>query len=284
MAPPPIAVPWWETRPDLVQEIEADLCDGYPTLRLDLSPDKAEVKGTYPVKAEDGSILDRWAVSILLPPAYPDVLPVVREVGGRLIRDPDNHVQDDDGTLCVLLPETRYRAFPVGAPFRTYLDGPLQAFFASQSSRARGGAWAHGEWEHGALAAVTFYKELLGSDDDVGGWRALIAMRNGLQDDQPCPCGLRQPVRHCHPDLLEVRDNLAPGEARLRFARALQQKFGVSSFEEVDRYLAAIRRRPQGHHGCPCNSGARIRDCHPGIRALRDAWPASWKKKGRRRW
>lgn len=283
MAPPRVVASWWDTRPDLVQEIEADLRDGYATLRLDLSQDKAEVKGTYPVKDEDGSVLDRWAVSILLPPTYPKALPIVREVGRRLIRDPDNHVQDEEGTVCVLLPETRYRWFPIGAPFRTYLDGPLQAFFASQSFRARGGTWAHGEWEHGALATVSFYKDLLGSSDDVVGWRALIAMRNGLQDNQPCPCGLRRPVQDCHPDLLEVRDNLASGDARLRFAQALAQKFGVRSFEGANRYLAAIRRRPQGHHGCPCGSGDRIRDCHPDLRSLRDAWPASWRKKARRR-
>lgn len=283
MASSRVAAPWWVTTPNLVREIKADLRDGYPSLRLNLSQDKAEVKGTYPITDEDGSVLDRWAVSILLPPQYPVALPIVREVGGRLIRDPDNHVEGDDGTVCVLLPETRYRLFPIGTPFRAYLDGPLRAFFASQSFRARGGAWVHGEWEHGALASIHFYKELLGSTGDVVGWRALIAMRIGLHDNQPCPCGRRRSVKDCHPDLLRVRDNLAPGDARHRFAQALAQKFGVGSFQEADSYLAAIRRRPQGHHGCPCGSGGRIRDCHPDLRSLRDAWPSSWKTKSRRK-
>lgn len=283
MASARVVVPWWERTPGLIQEIEADLRDGYPTLRLALSHGKAEVKGTYPVKGEHGSVLDRWAVSIVLPPEYPVALPIVREVGGRIKPDLDNHVLDEDGTACVLLPETRYRSFPIGARFRVYLDGPLRAFFASQSFRARGGSWVHGEWEHGSLAAVRFYKELLGSTDDVVGWRALIAMAIGLQDEQTCPCGAGRPVQHCHPELLEVRDNLAPAIPVFRLVTALCQKFGIENQEEARRYIDAIRRRPKGHHPCPCGSGARIRDCHPKLRDLRDAWPLPRKTRSRRR-
>ena len=275
MASNEIVRPWYEEKPELADEIRKDLRRHYPTLRLDTSAGRAEIRGTFPILDADGSVLDRWAVSIELPRDDPYGLPIVRETGGRIPATLDNHIVGTDGTACVLLPEERYRSFPRGAPFKAYLDGPLRAFFANQSHRGRGGTWVHGEWEHGAIAGVRFYKELLESEDDVVGWRGLIAMGLGLLDQDPCPCGRRRPVAKCHVDLLAVRDNLGQSAARSRVVRAVQERFGVESVDAAVQFLQAIRRRPKGHHGCPCGSGSRVRDCHPDLRKLRDAWPAS---------
>ena len=273
MAADEVVRPWYEEKPDLAADIRADLQRHCPTLRLETNGGLAEIRGTFPILDTDGAVLDRWPVSIELPSDDPYALPVVREIGSRIPATLDNHVIDTDGTVCVLLPEERYRSFPRGAPFRTYLDGPLRSFFTNQSHRARGGSWVHGEWAHGAVAAVQFYKELLQSEDDVVGWRGLIAMGLGLGERHPCPCGRRRPVAECHADLIAVRDNLGQQTARARLVMALQQRFGVASADVAIRFLQAIRSRPMGHHTCPCGSGARVRDCHPDLRKLRDAWP-----------
>ncbi len=282
MASKEIARPWYEEKPDLADDIRKDLRRHYPTLRLDTSVGRAEIRGTFPILDADGSVLDRWAVSIELPRDDPYGLPIVRETGGRIPAIPDNHMIGTDGTACVLLPEERYRSFRRGAPFRSYLDGPLRSFFTNQSHRARGGSWVHGEWEHGAIAAVQFYKELLESEDDVVGWRGLIAMGLGLLDQDPCPCGRRRPVARCHVDLIEVRDNLGQAAAEWRLVRAVQERFDVEE-DVVLRFLEAIRDRPMGHFGCPCGSGSRVRDCHPDLRELRDAWPFSRRRRRKAR-
>ena len=274
MASGGLAEPWYVANPALVEEIERDLRAHYPTLRLDLSEGRAEVRGTFPILDEDGTELDRWEVSITLPPAYPTDLPVVRETGGRIPARLENHVLSSDGTACVLLPESRYRWFPLGAPFVDFLDGPLRGFLASQSHRARGGTWVHGEWEHGALAALQFYKELLGSGDDIVGWRALIAVGLDLLDGHLCPCGRRRPVRECHPVLVEVRQNVGTETAQARLIGALAEKVGINSSDEAVRLLLALPREVKGHHPCPCGSGKRVRECHPSLRELGGAFPA----------
>ena len=222
MASNEITRPWYEEKPDLADDIRKDLRRHYPTLRLDTSAGRAEIRGTFPIRDVDGSVLDRWSVSIELPREDPYDLPIARETGGRIPATLDNHMIGIDGTACVLLPEARYQSFPRGAPFRAYLDGPLRSFFTNQSHRARGGSWVHGEWEHGAIAAVQFYKELLESEEDVVGWRGLIAMGLGLREQDLCPCGRRRPVAKCHADLIAVRDNLGEQAAtgRLVMARA----------------------------------------------------------------
>ena len=283
MAADRLVRPWYEENPDLAADIRADLHRYYPTLRLDTDGGLAEIRGTFPILDTDGTVLDRWSVSIELPADDLSGLPIVREMGGRIPASLDNHVLDTDGTACVLLPEARYRSFPRGAPFKAYLDGPLRSFFANQSHRARGGSWVHGEWEHGAVAAVQFYKELLQSEDDVVGWRGLIAMGLGLDERTPCPCGRRRPVAQCHSDLIAVRDNLGQEAARVRLLMALRQQFGVKSVDIAIRFVQAIQSRPMGHHTCPCGSGSRVRDCHPDLRKLRDAWPFPRKRRRRTR-
>lgn len=274
---------WHEEHPNLVKEIEQELARHYPTLRLDVRNGEAEVRGTFPILDDDGTELDRWQVSIALPSDYPNDLPIVRETGRRIPATLDNHILPSDGTACVLLPETRYRWFPRGAPLRAYLDGPLRAFFANQSYRARGGKWVHGEWGHGSLAAVQFYKELLGSEDDTIGWRALIAVGLGLEDAHSCPCGHRRPVRACHPELLDVRDNLGERTALGRLVAALEEKLEIRGADATVAFLRALRRGVKGHHPCPCDSGERVRDCHPALRELNGAMPESFREKPSRR-
>ena len=283
MASNEIVRSWYEEKPDLADDIRKDLRRHYPTLRLDTSAGRAEIRGTFPILGTDGTVLDRWAVSIELPRGDPHGLPIVRETAGRIPVTLDNHVIDTDGTVCVLLPEERFRSFPRGAPFRAYLDGPLRSFFTNQSYRARGGSWVHGEWEHGAVAAVQFYKELLGSKEDVVGWRGLIAMGFGLREQDLCPCGRPRPVAKCHPNLIAVRDNLGEEAARWRLLMTVCQQFGVESEDIALRFLEAIRSRPMGHYGCPCGSGSRVRDCHPDLRKLRDAWPFSRRQRRKAR-
>lgn len=272
MASERVAGPWYEEDPDLVKEIERDLREHYPTLRLDLRNGEAEVRGTYPILDERGNELDRWEVSIILPPSYPDDLPIVRETGRRIPAELANHVLPSDGTACVLLPETRFKWFPRGAPLRIYLDGPLRSFFTNQSYRARGGDWVHGEWDHGALAAVNFYKELLGSKDDLVGWRALIAIGLGLRETDSCPCGRPRPFLQCHAVLQEVCDNTGEWMAERRLLHALEQRFHISG-DTPTKFLLALRRDVKGHHPCPCESGKRVRDCHPRLSELNGALP-----------
>jgi hypothetical protein len=258
--------PWYEENPGLVEQIERDLHEHYPTLRLDIRDGQAEVRGTFPVLDEGGVELDRWEISIVLPKRFPGELPFVRETGGRIPVRLDNHVVND-GTACVMLPEERYRWFPHGAPFRTYLDGPVRAYFTMQSYRARGGTWLHDEWAHGALAAVPFYMEILGCEELVA-WRALVVMALGLRADQACPCGSGHVVGSCHAVLLDVRAHLGEGVAEARLLDALVARFKLTSRDIGVSFLRALRHRVKGHHACPCESGRRVRDCHESLRDL----------------
>ncbi len=208
---------WWHRRnPKLVQDIRADLAGAYPNLHLFIDEDgAAEVRGTFPVPSHDGRVLDRYQVRIELPPDYPRAMPVVREIGGRIPWHPDYHAMPD-GTACVLLPDDRWRCFPVGAPFKQFLDGPVHDFFLGQAIVERGGAWPFGEWSHGEKGILEYYCYLLGTEDRavVQGFLQVLSKAD-LKDHWECPCGSGQRKRRCCASRIrELRRRIPYGVAR----------------------------------------------------------------------
>ncbi|MBP8300384.1 MAG: hypothetical protein KA020_08485 [Planctomycetes bacterium] len=189
--------PWTETSPGLVEQIRAILRAGYPNLHLHMRQDGAEIRGGFPVRGVDGAELDHYQISIDLPWDFPASLPVVREIGGRIPWHEDFHV-GRDGRACVLLPDDRWRCFPVGAGFSCYLEGPLHNFFLGQTMHAQTGEWPIGEWDHGKRGIYQYYRGLLGTEDDLTVRRFLhILAKRDLKKGYVCPCGSGEKIRRC---------------------------------------------------------------------------------------
>lgn len=160
-------------------------------------------------------MLDRYQVSIELPPDYPESLPIVREVGGRIPWKPEFHV-NADGVACVLLPDDRWRCFPEGAPFAQFLDGPVRDFFLGQSLVALGEDWPFGQWRHGAEGVYEYYRWLLQTDDADTVLRHLrVLAKLGLKGHWECPCGSGEKIRRCcRARIADLRGKIPPGVAR----------------------------------------------------------------------
>jgi hypothetical protein len=207
---------WHQRNPELVQAIRTDLRTRYPSLHLFIEPDgTATVQGTFPVRSPEGRVLDRYQVSIELPPDYPESLPIVREVGGRIPWKPEFHV-NPEGVACVLLPDDRWRCFPEGAPFVQFLDGPVHDFFLSQSLVALGEDWPFGQWSHGADGVREYYQWLLGTDDPGTIVRFLrILSKLNLREHWDCPCGSGEKIRRCcRARIADLRGKIPPRVAR----------------------------------------------------------------------
>jgi hypothetical protein len=215
--------PWHLRKPQLIEQIKTDLQKHYPTLHLSVDGEFAEVRGTFPIKSPNGRVLDRWAISIELPPGFPKDLPVVRELQKRIPWTVDSHVESD-GKACVLLPDERFRIFPEGAPFLDFLNGPVLSFFLGQSLRALGEEWPFGEWGHGANGIFEFYKELIGTDDK----QVLISYlkvlsKQSFKGHWDCPCGSGKKMRKCHrTEISNLRHKIFPDVARRTLEHLVQ--------------------------------------------------------------
>ena len=207
---------WLKARPELVEDVRKSLDGPFHNLHLFIVDGVAEVRGSFPVVSADGRVLDRYSVRIRFPDRYPDEMPVVEEVGGRVPRTADRHVFTDSGACCVLLEEARWEAFPVGASFRTFLEGPLQAYFLGQSLVERGEEWPFGEWSHGGLGIAEYYSEVLDTKDlrKIRSFVDLLSLADA-KGHHICYCGSGRRLRDCCSEIVATwRARITPATAR----------------------------------------------------------------------
>jgi hypothetical protein len=185
----------------------------YPELHFSTEGEQIQISGTLPINDADGTV-DRFSVSITLLADYPDSLPVVRELGGRIPHDIDRHTLAS-GEACVLLPEDRWRSWPKGSSLLSFISGPLQNYFIGQALVERGEPWPFGEWRHGLDGMRDYYREVFGTDDLAKARRYLECLASKkAKGHWDCPCKSGRRLRDCHMDLVsELRDTMPRSEA-----------------------------------------------------------------------
>jgi len=204
-----------------LEEIQRDLLEHYPTLHAFVNAlGLVGIVGAFPVRGAQGEELDCFEVSVLLPKAFPRELPVVREVYGRIPWNADRHVEPD-GKACVIFPDDRWRCFPEGSTVLDYLRGPVHNYFLSQSYWEEYGEWPLGEWDHGELGILEYYRWLVGIDDNLTACRFLhILGKMKLKRHWECPCGSGvKIVDCCGAKIVDLRSKILPSAARASYAR-----------------------------------------------------------------
>jgi len=195
---------WQRDDPELYEKEKAEVEAHCPELRFVVENDLVYVRGSFAVMFE-GQVLDRYSVELQLARNHPAELPVVRETGNRIPRHIDRHLLAADGTACVLLPDERWRLWPVGSPLLKYLTGPLHSFFLAQTMVEEGQPWPFGQWAHGSRGVFQFYRELLKTSDlrVMTTYLDYLAAKK-VKGHWPCPCRNGKKLRDCHFD--QVKD------------------------------------------------------------------------------
>ncbi len=195
--------------------------------------------------ADGPTIEDTYHIRIDIPRSFPDNVPEVTEIGGRIPRnDPDAHVNPND-SLCL------------GSPLRLLLiaksDPSVAAFFDrcvvsalyNASHRERyGGRLPLGELAHGMIGELDDYKDLFGLQTYAQVFKALelagTKRRAANKMSCPCGCGRRLGVCRTNSAVLQVRRSLGRIECA-RFSEQLRARVT----EEVDliEKMKRIRRR-----------------------------------------
>jgi hypothetical protein len=200
----------------------------YPNLHFYIHGERVLVRGTFPI-IHEGEELDRYALEIILPADYPDRLPLVLEVGGRVPRDADHHVNGETGEACLFVPDERWRICPPGMSLLEFLNGPVKNFFVGQSLFRLTGEWPFGQRPHGAAGIREYYSELLGTDDSTVILAYLECLsRTVLKGHVPCPCGARRRLRNCHRAEIEALRAKIPPPVALRSWEKLRKVVSAS--------------------------------------------------------
>ncbi len=144
-------------------------------------------------------IEDHYELEILVPPDFPSRPPVVRELGWRIPRDGNFHVNEKSDTLCLGSPlalAIRLKQAPSLVGFAEscivpYLYGVSYKFGHGEFPF---GELAHdfdGQWnEYGAMLQLKTEHEILAAFQ-------LLGMKKRLANKRPCPCGCRKRLGRC---------------------------------------------------------------------------------------
>src|SRR5262249_13249005 len=134
----------------------------HPTLHVRVNEGRIVISGTFRI-VHRGREVDGYKIEVRLAEDHPNGLPKVYEIGGRIPRDPDHHV-NGDGSLCVGVPEElllRGGAYDVLA----FLDGPVRSFLIGHAYFLQEGQWPGGEWAHGGAGVRQFYAAITGTTE-----------------------------------------------------------------------------------------------------------------------
>jgi len=210
---------WVDKYPELLAEVRNYLASRHPDLDLRLEDGRVSIQGSFAIADGEG-IIDRFQIVIRLPDKFPDELPTLEEVGGRIPRHRARHV-DPSGLACVTVPEEWY-FLSRDRSFEAFLEGPIRNFLVSQSTFEATGKWPFGERPHGFEGLVQGYGDLFGSTEStvIRSYLRYLALK-APKGHWSCPCGGGGKVRQCshQAQLADLRSRVPPMIA----ARALKR-------------------------------------------------------------
>jgi hypothetical protein len=201
-----------------LEDLRRDLRSTYPTLHaFRNTAGHVEIAGAFVVRGASGEELDRYGISIVLLPEFPDKLPIVRETGGRIPWHENRHVEHD-GRACVMIEEDRWRCFPAGSSILDFIGVPVANFFLSQSYFEEHGKWPLGEWEHGFDGIFQYYRWLIGTESNLTVYRFLYVLaKRDAKPHYQCPCGSGKRIKRCcHTRVADLRRKISWQLARDR--------------------------------------------------------------------
>jgi hypothetical protein len=177
-----------------------ELLSKYPGLRLrPMVSGYVILAGAFAFSAEGPTkegIDDLYEIEIAIPKQFPDQLPRVREMNGRI---PPSFHKLVDGSLC-LGSETRLRLIVMQSPFiLSFVELCVIPYLYGYSFFERHGKLPFGELSHGGNGIREDLAELFGIRTDmVADFVRTAALKKGIANKRPCPCGSALRVGRCH--------------------------------------------------------------------------------------
>jgi hypothetical protein len=142
---------------------------------------------------------DRYALRIVIPQKFPAELPEVSEIGKRIPKLADFHV-NADGSLCLgsaLSLMVRLQENPTVMGFVSKCVVPY--LYAMSLKLDHGIDFVFGELEHGTPGLVDDYRTLFGLQRKEQLFPALncLLLKKRIANKRPCPCGCGKRLGKC---------------------------------------------------------------------------------------
>jgi hypothetical protein len=213
--------PWHRRQPSLLNDLRQELERRYLDLSILLEDDVVYLRGGFPV-VHNGVELDRFQIEVRIPQEFPNDIPIVREVGGRVpIGIPEWHTYDN-GSLCIIVPE-EWLINPQSGSVVAFLDSPVRNFFIAHALAETGIKRPMGERPHGSRGLLETYGEWVGSNEPtvIENYFDCLSMER-IPRQWFCPCASGQKLRRCHGEQLKTLQKKIPFPVAAKALRRLR--------------------------------------------------------------
>lgn len=199
--------------PAALNRLRMQLRGAHPTLHLRVEERCVVIAGTFRI-VHDGREIDGYKIEVQLPEHHPHGLPTVCEIGGRIPRHADHHI-NKDGSLCLGVPEELHLA-GCAHDVVGFLDGPVRSFLLGHAYFVQEGRWPGGEWAHGGAGIRQFYAAIAGTTVQRVAKMlvtAALAPIEAINFDARCFCGSTLQLRACHGPVVQRLRFFVPADA-----------------------------------------------------------------------
>jgi hypothetical protein len=187
---------------------------------------------------EYGGIEDTYQIEIKAVDDYPNSFPLVFETGGRIPRNVDWHIFEDNGNCCIASPPEEIIICNSGLTLLSFIDNQVKNYFYSQIFRNQNGYFLK-ERSHGSKGWIEFFQETFMTNNIFNIEFGLNQIIEGKKIDRVsiCFCGSGKKYRKCHKMSYDILSKLSLDNVNL-FLHALQD---TSEYKIADyqRKLAA---------------------------------------------
>lgn len=187
----------------------ADFLTEQPDLRVAPGETSAvRLSGTYALDAMHpaaGRVTRTYELTIVVPADFPLQPPVVFEVGGKIPRDPEYHVNSHDHSLCLGSPLGIRRALRRWPNLQEFLARTLMSYlYAVTLKLDTGRDFVFGELRHGMDGQIQdLADDLQLPEASIAAALDLLLIPSDLADTQACPCNCGRLLGGC-----EMRERL----------------------------------------------------------------------------
>jgi len=148
----------------------------------------------FQAKPSGGELVaDQFAIRILVPDTFPSLLPIVWEVGSRIPKKADWHINIKTGCSICLGGGISLRLVARKYPrLSDYLEKVLVPYLYAVCIRERhGGPFIFSELSHGGEGLIEEVRDLLLLPSDKAAMTVirLLSMKKRIANKMPCPCG-----------------------------------------------------------------------------------------------
>lgn len=177
--------------------------DDYPGMYISPSRETGMViKGTFSFSAKLGegiTISDSYHLKLSVPSNFPNSVPKVVELDGRIPRDAEHHVNPDN-TLCLGSPLRLKLILSKNSTLIGFADKILVPYLYSIShQQLQGGLLLADELAHGEEGIVIEYGKMFGltSAEQIGAALQILGTKKRIANKMPCACNSGKLYSRC---------------------------------------------------------------------------------------